>query len=351
MSGLVKSLIDGMDPVGEHAWRDFWDRLHADAVPHGEAVAVLASLSSRTPGDDTLESLVASLRGRREAAREAWRETVNIVGTGGGPKTFNISTAAAVVAAAMGVRVVKTGSHAYASRCGSIDLLRHLRMPLADSEAALGGMLDEHNLAFAGYFVYPPELLLLAKRIVPFDIKTLGKCFNVVGPFLAAAPASAQVTGISDPALLPALLRLAANEPDKRIWICRNDLGVDELLSFADNRITAPPDGEFAITAEDVGLSGAGSLEDLRPAGSPQAIVEHFLAVLGGDAPPAAIETVCLNAAAMAIAGGRACNWRDAVTRARQTIEDGDARRRAEALSIGDGAEIDGRAERRVSNG
>ena len=150
-----------------------------------------------------MSTLLSSLRERNPQPDPPARPTVNIVGTGGGPSTFNLSTASAFVAAAMGARVIKTGSRAYASRTGSVDLLDRLGIQQTTSYEQTEEMLETFGIACAGPFVYPKELRLLARAILPFGMKTVGRFFNVIGPFLAAIPVSTQITGVSDHSVLP----------------------------------------------------------------------------------------------------------------------------------------------------
>jgi anthranilate phosphoribosyltransferase len=119
MSELLDALINRKSPVDLDMCRAFWNRLDRRQLHRGEAAAVLACLSTRMPSAHTVEILVQSLNERRGEPSHRFADAVNIVGTGGGPRTFNISTAAAFAAAAIGVPVVKTGSRGYASRAGS----------------------------------------------------------------------------------------------------------------------------------------------------------------------------------------------------------------------------------------
>lgn len=322
MSDVVIALINRDHPVDEEMWRSFWDRLHDRRLHRGEATALLSSLSTRMPDGTTLRALLSSLDERRTRPAARLDGAVNIVGTGGGPKTFNISTASAFVAAALGVRVIKTGSHAYSSRHGSFDLLERLGIPLARSYEQVDDLLERNGVAFAGYFVYPAELALLAKSILPFDMRVLGRFFNSMGPFLAAVPVSAQVTGVSDHTLLPVLWRLATRDYSKKIWLCTNSLGADELISITEN-VIYPNRGMDPIRLSPSALRlGAGTMTNLAPAAD-GALVDHFLALLSGDGPPAAVQTVCLNAAALAVAGGVAHDWMAALRLATEAIEHG----------------------------
>ena len=326
MHDVLTKLLDQRSSIERETWRSFWDQLGDDGLDRAQAVALLASLATRLPDHETLRNMVASLDERRPDVTERWPGSVNIVGTGGGPKTFNISTASAFVAAAMGVRVVKTGSRAYASSCGSIDLLERLGVGLTSSYQHTSDTLDRFGIAFAGPFVYPTALAQLARTILPMSLRPFGRFLNALGPFLAELPVAAQVTGVSGHAPLPELRRLAAAIGDRTIWLCTNDLGADELLGFADNVIYAN-DGADELRLRPGRLtSGAGTLEDLRPVEEPGSVVEHFLAVVSGAANDVATQTVCLNAAALAVASGHHDEWASAITAADQAVRSGAAR-------------------------
>ena len=197
-SEALAALVTQRYPISEEIWGDFWDRLASKSLHPGEALAVLASLTTRIPDGASVSTMLASLKRAQSAPKTPDRPTVNIVGTGGGPSTFNLSTASAFVAAAMGTRVIKTGSRAYASRTGSVDLLDRLGIRQTSSYEQTEEMLDSFGIACAGPFVYPKELRALARQILPFDMKTVGRFFNLIGPFLAAVPVSMQITGVSD---------------------------------------------------------------------------------------------------------------------------------------------------------
>ena len=333
MFELLDALVTCRNPVDLDMCREFWNRLDSRQLHPGEAAAVLACLSTRMPPAATVEILIRSLEERRAQPSHRFAGAVNIVGTGGGPRTFNISTAAAFVAAAIGVPVVKTGSRGYASRAGSFDLLGQLGIALTRSYEQTGEMLDRYHLACAGYFVYPVELAALTRAVLPLQMRTLGRFVNTVGPFLAAMPVSAQLTGVSEHSHLATLRHLAARQAPKRVWLCTNDLGADELLSVADNLVHdvggariagSAGGGQFPIRPATLGLGG-GALSDLRAVPDDSTTVEHFVGVLGGQGPPAATATVCLNAAALAVAAGTTEDWASAVSMAREAVDGGAA--------------------------
>ncbi|GAA2259267.1 hypothetical protein GCM10010232_57450 [Streptomyces amakusaensis] len=329
MHEAVATLLRRDRPVGLPVWRSFWDRLHEGDLRRGEAVALLASLSTRMPDRDTLTGLLDSLAERGPAGIHAdVGAAVNIVGTGGGPRTFNVSTAAAVVAAAMGVKVVKTGSRAYTGSLGSVDLLERLGIPLVSSYEQTHASLERHGIAFAGAFVYPVELTLLARGVLPLDMRRIGLFVNALGPFLSCLPAKAQLTGAADLRLVTGLRHAAAYRArggDRSVWLCVNEAGADELLSFTPNRVylhEGSAEREFVLDPARLGLR-SGSTEELRPQGDDP--VTYFREVLSGRCSPVAEETVCLNAAALAVAGRFTDDWDAALAAARGVVRDGRA--------------------------
>lgn len=333
----------GGRPVDTSTWSSFWDELSAGTLDRREPAALLAALAPKAADPDALANLVRSLHERRAEGSadrraeggatgraddraggrtdepRAFPGAVNIVGTGGGPPTFNISTAAAFVAAALGVPVVKTGSRAYTSRWGSIDLLDRLGVAQTKTYDETAARLDRHGIAFAGFFVYPAELTTLARRLVPLPMRAFGHVLNTLGPFLPALPGTSQLTGVSRPELLPLARRLAGAVEDRSIWLCANDLGADELISYADNVVLGPDADEARLGRGELGTA-AGDLHELAAVTDPSRLVEHFLDVVSGRAGDVAAETVALNAAAMAVVAGRASGWKDAMAAARDVM-------------------------------
>jgi len=331
-SEALAALADRSGPIPAEVWGDFWDRLGKQELHPGEALAVLVSLTTKTPDGTSISALMQSLRERNPQPDPPPAPTVNIVGTGGGPSTFNLSTASAFVGAAAGARVIKTGSRAYKSRTGSVDLLDRLGVQMTSSYEQTEELLSSVGIACAGPFVYPRELRLLARTILPFDMKTMGRFFNVIGPFLAAVPVTRQITGVSDHSMLPTFEQLAAEDPSKDFWLCSNELGADELLSIVESRVYDSARGEaFTLKPPDIGL-GAGSFDDLLPVPDIDATADHFLALISGDGPPAALESIRLNAAAMAINAEVAKDWPEALQLAADAMSSGEAVRLIERL-------------------
>ncbi|MEA2496818.1 MAG: anthranilate phosphoribosyltransferase [Thermoleophilaceae bacterium] len=328
---VLVALVNREPAMSEAMWRTFWARVRERDLRAGEAAALVASLSTCPPDAASLRAMLATLREQHEHPARPLPGTVNVVGTGGGPRTFNLSTAAAFVAATIGARVVKTGSRAYRSSRGSIDLLETLGVPLTSSYDDTEAMVDAHGIACAGGFVYPKELRLLARSVLPLDIRSLGRFFNAFGPWLAVIPVAAQVTGVSDPALLERFRQLARDESDRRVIVCWNAHGVDELLSFEENVLyDGSRDRETRVRPDSLGLA-AGTLDDLRPVAD-DAVVEHFLDLLCGRGAQAAIDSIALNAAALAVACGAAPDLAHALSAAHDSLRQGRPRQLLERV-------------------
>ncbi|MEV7602991.1 hypothetical protein AB0O91_37055 [Kitasatospora sp. NPDC089797] len=321
-------------PVPLEAWRTWWDQLEqrppgpARDSDRAQAAALLASLTTRLPDPATLTALTTSLTERSPHPGPALAGSVNIVGTGGGPATFNLSTAAALTAAAIGIPVVKTGSRAYTSTAGSVDLLERLGITLTSSHAHTADHLADHGIAFAGPHVYPPQLTRLARTLHPLTLKPFGHFLNTLGPLLATVPVTAQLTGASHTAPLEALRHLAPTARGRTVWLAANTAGADELLPFADNTLHTPQ-GTIHLPAGAV-APDSGSLADLAP--RPERLTEHFLQALEGRAGPTATHTIALNAAALALASGRHTRWHTAHQQALAALADGTPRALAERL-------------------
>ncbi|MFI7677422.1 anthranilate phosphoribosyltransferase [Actinophytocola sp. NPDC049390] len=319
MRDIVTTAVRGK-ALTTATWHRFWEALREGQVDRAEAAALFAALSARGLDAVTADGLITSLAERRAKAALRLPSAVNIVGTGGGPATVNVSTAAALVAASMGVRILKTGSRAGSGTVGSIDVLERLGIPLARSADEAGEQLDRFGITFAGQFVYPAELTRLARTVSPLGLRAVGGIVNALGPFLANVSTGAQLTGISDASALHVFQHLAAKRTETRIWLCHNDLGADELLSIAPSQVHDNGAGSFVVDPTAIGVGG-GTLADLaRPSDDAAA---DFLALIAGQAPEAAVATVCLNAAALAVLAGTVSGFADGVRAARAVIDDG----------------------------
>ncbi len=297
----------------------------------GEVQAAAFLIALRAKGETVAEIVGLARTMRRLAAPvETSREDlVDTAGTGGGLSTFNISTAAALVAAGAGCAVAKHGNRSATSRSGSADVLEALGVNIEIDPADVGRCIDEIGFGF----MFAPRHHVATKHVVPvrkeLAVRTV---FNFLGPLTNPAGATRQLLGVSDrtyqETIAEALLGLGV---ERAMIVCSDD-GLDEISIGDRTRVIELQDGrteEAFITPEDLGIPRADL--DTIAGGSPEENAAVVRAVLSGDEGPAR-DVVVLNAAAAILVAGGAHDMGSAVDRARATIDSGAAQGVLEAL-------------------
>ena len=299
-----------------------------DEVMEGRAseVQTAAFLIALRAKGETVAELVGLARTMRRLAAEVETgrgDLVDTAGTGGGPSTFNISTAAALVAAGAGCAVAKHGNRSNTSRSGSADLLEALGVGIDLDPPGVARCIEEIGFGF----MFAPRHHAAMKHVVPvrkeLAVRTI---FNFLGPLTNPAGAARQLLGVSDrryqETIAEALVGLGC---ERALVVCAED-GLDELSIAGPTRVVEVADGgteEWFVSPEDVGVEAA-SLDAIMGA-SPQENAAVVRGVLGGEAGPAR-EVVALNAGAAILVGGGADDLASGVERAREVIDSGSAR-------------------------
>lgn len=305
-----------------------------------EIAAILGALSARGVTDRELAGFVDAVRlaAAPFPLSEAEREyLVDTCGTGGdGANTFNISTAAALVAAAAGAKVAKHGNRAVTSKSGSADVLEALGIPIDLSPQAAADAIRKHGFAY----LHAPALHTAMKAVLPVR-RALGvrTVFNILGPLTNPAGARAQVMGVYSNnrvgVVAMAMLRIGTRHSfvvhgftdDSR------KSGIDELSISGPSRIVEVRDGAVAdqeITPEELGFERA-AIEMLR-GGDAQENATILHAIFAGKAGPAR-DVVVLNAAAVLVTAGRSPDLAAGILVARETLDAGNVLRLVETLS------------------
>jgi anthranilate phosphoribosyltransferase len=297
----------------------------------GEVQTAAFLISLRAKGE-TVGELVGLARTMRHLAAPVECERDDLVdtaGTGGGPSTFNISTAAALVAAGAGCAVAKHGNRSNTSRCGSADLLEALGVRIELDPDQVARCIEEVGFGF----MFAPRHHAAMKHVVPVR-RELGvhTVFNFLGPLTNPAGATRQVLGVSDrhyqETIAEALLGLGC----ERALVVAGSDGVDELTVAGETRVIEVADGgteEWFVGPTDVGVKEA-DLEDVA-GGEPDENAEVVRRVLDDEAGPA-LEVVALNAGAAILVGGGAEDLAGGAAAAREAIASGAARSVLERL-------------------
>ena len=281
-------------------------------------------IALRTKGE-TVAELVGLARTMRRLAAEVTAgrdDLVDTAGTGGGPSTFNISTAAALVAAGAGCAVAKHGNRSNTSRSGSADLLEALGVRIDLAAAAVGRCIDEVGFGF----MFAPRHHAAMKHVVPvrkaLAVRTI---FNFLGPLTNPAGARRQLLGVADrryqETIAEALVGLGC---ERALVVCAAD-GLDEISVAEETRVVEVAGGattEWFVRPEELGIERA-PLERIA-GGTPEENARVVRAVLNGESGPAA-DVVVLNAGAAILAGGGADDLAGGVNAAREAIASGAA--------------------------
>ncbi len=183
------------------------------------------------------------------------KETIDIVGTGGDNlKTYNISTASAIVTAACGVTVSKHGNRSVSSRSGAADVLENLGVTLTDNTNTIKAMLDEINLAF----LFAPHHHPAMKYVMPVR-KALGipTIFNLLGPLCNPASPTMMLLGVNNPCWLAPMADSLIRIGVRKAWVVCGENHIDEMNICGTTHVVAIDNktvSRFDITPEDAGL-------------------------------------------------------------------------------------------------
>jgi anthranilate phosphoribosyltransferase len=298
-----------------------------------QMAALLVALRVRGAVADELAGGVRAMRAAMVEVPTPHRAVaVDTCGTGGGTlTTFNISTAAALLAAGGGVMVAKHGNRSFTSRCGSADVLEALGVRLDLSPEEESRVLDEAGIVFMFAPLHHPAMRHVAPIRRELAMPTV---MNVLGPLTNPARAGRQVVGVADPSLLELIadtLRVLGHD---RAMVVHGEPGLDELSPLGPTRILQLSDGSVSDWSfdprEQLGWP------EFRPeelaGGDREENAAMVAGVLRGELHGAPRAAVVLNAAAALYVGGAADSLVDGVRRAEEALDAGAGWDRLEAL-------------------
>ena len=247
---------------------------------------------------------------------------VDTCGTGGGAlTTFNISTAAALLAAGAGVRVAKHGNRSFTSRCGSADVLEALGVRLELDAEREARVLEECGIVFMFAPLHHPAMRHVGPIRRELGMPTL---MNVLGPLANPAGARRQVVGVSDPALLELIAGGLAELGHERALVVHGEPGLDELSPLGPTRIIEVREGQMTSTDFHPASLGWEAFEARGLAGGERdENARTVVGVLRGEIGGAARAAVLLNAAAALYVAGEADDLAEGVTRAEAALDAG----------------------------
>lgn len=304
-------------------------------IMHGEAseVEIAAFLIAlRTKGEtvDEVAGLASTMRELASHVPIEREDLLDTAGTGGGRRTFNVSTTAALIAAGAGCAVAKHGNRSATGLSGSADLLEALGARIDLTPQAVASCIEE-----AGFgFMFAPSHHAATKYVIPvrhqLAVRTI---FNLLGPLTNPAGATRQLIGVSDPSYLSTIAGALSRLGVARALVVSGEDGVDEVSICAATSVVEV-NGEqitrYTLTPADVGVKLVEEGEEaLLAGGDPQRNAEVTREIFEGAEGPCT-ELAAINAGAAIYAAGSVDSIADGVSAAREALSSGAALRALE---------------------
>jgi anthranilate phosphoribosyltransferase len=341
----LKRIIEGRETLSRADSAQLLQTILRGEATELELAALLGSLATRGPAPTEIAGFVDTMREAATSVPLTESERTLLVdtcGTGADSSgTFNISTAAALVAAAAGASVAKHGNRAVTSQCGSADVLEALGIPVDLSPANGAASLRKHRFAF----FHAPSLHPAMKTVMPvrraIGIRTI---FHLVGPLSNPAGASAQVMGVYAPHLVPLAAEAMVLLNTRHAFVVHGDTGaassasgqggMDEFSISGPSHFAEVHNGIVTLgtlTPEDVGLPRA-PIETLQ-GGDARTNAQILTAIFSGERSPRR-DIVLLNSAAVLVTADLAPDLPTGIALAAKTIDSGAVTALVSALAI-----------------
>jgi anthranilate phosphoribosyltransferase len=325
----ISQLLDGRDLTRAQARDVMGVIMSGDATP-AQMGGFLVALRFKGETADEIAGCAEAMRQHVLAVKPKRDDLVDTAGTGGdNAHTLNISTAAALVAAAAGAAVAKHGNRAVSSSSGSADVLEALGFTLELPPERIERSIDELGFGFLFAPAHHPAMRHAAPVRRELATRTV---FNVLGPLTNPAGARAQVVGVFAPDLVPTIAQVLVQLGARRAFVVHGAAGIDELSPAGPNLVAEVVDGrviERTFDPLDLGIPRCDPNE-LR-GGSAEENAATIRSILSG-AEGARKDAVLLNAGGAIAAAGHAADLREGLELARKALASGAAAERLDAL-------------------
>src|SRR5436190_3945324 len=326
---LIEKLARHEDLTTDEAAAAMSEVMAGRAAP-AHIAGLLVGLAMKGERPVEIVGLAKAMRAHAVQVSKRYENVVDTCGTGGDRSgTFNISSCAALVVAAAGVRVAKHGNRSASSQTGGADVYEALGIRIAAPPAVVERCLTEAGIGFFFAPTFHPSMRHAAPIRRELGVRT---AFNLLGPLTNPAGVTRQLVGVPRPEFTELLARSLMLLGSERAWVVHGADGIDELTTTGYTKISECRDGAvntFYLHPADVGLpkAPAGALQG-GDAGANARIIER---VLQGDSGPAR-DVVLLNAGAALLIAGAAASVQDGIAAAARAIDCGEAKRTLERL-------------------
>jgi len=325
----INMLLAGCDLSFEQS-TDLMDTVFSGTVEEVKIAAILTAIRIKGPTAGELAGFARSLRSHAIKVNTGLDTLVDTCGTGGSKvKTFNISTASALVAAGAGAKIAKHGNRAITSSCGSADVLLTLGVKIDCTPDRVSDCITKANIGFMFAPMFHPAM----KYVQPIR-KGLGfmTVFNMLGPLANPAAASAQVLGVPDEKLMPLMIEALALLGAKHAMVVHS-AGLDEISTSNPTKIFHLKAGQITQSTLDPSAFGfAASIPDELKGSDAPTNAKIVTDIISGSETGPKRDIVILNAAAAIIVAGLADDFQSAIDLAADSIDNGGASKCLEKL-------------------
>jgi len=329
IQAALERVLDGHDLSQADACETMGSIMAGEATA-AQIAGFLVALRAKGETPDEIAGCAEAMRSHVLPVRPRRDDLVDTAGTGGdGARTLNISTAAALVAAAAGAGVAKHGNRAVSSASGSADVLESLGFELELPADRIARSIDELGFGFLFAPAHHPAMRHAAPVRRELATRTV---FNVLGPLTNPAGARAQIVGVYAPELVRTIADVLLQLGAERAFVVHGAGGIDELSPCGPNQVCEVASGtvrEWTVDPEALGVERC-EPHELRggsPADNAQAIRDVFAGARGVRR-----EAIVLNAAGAIAAAGHADDLQEGLEHARRAVDSGAAAERLEQL-------------------
>ena len=337
IESVIARLLDGRD-LDSAAAKGAMGEIMAGEATQAQTAGFLVALRAKGETVDEIVGCAEAMREHVVPVRPGRKDLVDTAGTGGdGARTLNISTAAALVAAAAGAAVAKHGNRAVSSSSGSADVLEALGLQLDLEPERIARSIDELGFGFIFAPAHHPGFRHAAPVRRELGVRTV---FNVLGPLTNPAGARAQIVGVYSAELVRVIAEALTRLGTHRAFVVHGAAGIDELSPAGPNLVFEVEDGhlrERTVDPLELGIPRCAA-EDLA-GGEPDENAAAIRRVLDGETGPHR-DAVLLNAAGAIAAAGHATELADGLRLAADAIDSGAASERLDRLVSFSRAEV-----------
>jgi anthranilate phosphoribosyltransferase len=319
---LIDKLQRRQDLTVEEAAAAMEEIMEGRAQP-AQIAGLLVGLAMKGERPSEVVGLARTMRAKATKLSREYSDIFDTCGTGGDRShTFNVSTVAALVLAACGVRVAKHGNRSISSRCGSADVFEALGVNVTAHQSIVERCLNDVGIAFFFAPTFHPSMRHAGPTRQALGVRT---AFNLLGPLTNPAGAKRQLVGVPRPELTELVARSLAMLGTERAWVVHGADGLDEISTTGYTKVSECRDGAvntFYIHPADVGLPKAHP--DALRGGDAARNAEILKALLQGERG-APRDIVLLNTAAALLVAGVESRLETGLARAADAIDSGRA--------------------------